>query len=495
MAITLRLAMLPVLPIPVPVCHDEFSYLLGSDTFASGRVTNPAHPMWVHFETFHVNQQPTYCSKYPPAQALFLAAGQAFFGHPWFGVCLSMGLMFAALCWMLLAWVEPVPALLTSVLCLLGWAFTGTWINSYWGGAVAAAGGALLVGAIPRIITAPGAASVLSAAFGVVLLANSRPYEGLLTVIAAGLVFAWRWRSKGIPSASVLVRTALPFLAILLPAFAAMGYYNYRTTKNPVLMPYVVNQRTYTASPFFYVLPPVPAPAYRHEVIRKYWVDWVVPFYLKARADPRVAITKSAKIMWRFYFLTPILPALLIGLLFGARRDVGAALAIAAGPVLGLLPAESALPHYLAPAFGAFVLIVGLGMQALWRWQYKNVRAGAVLSVAVLWISLGFCAHQIVVEMFLMKHTDAPIATKPLLTEQLQKQPGMHLVIVRYGANHKIDHEWVYNRADIDASRIVWAQDMGAAKNQELLDYYRDRKFWLLQPDIDPLAIVPYTEP
>jgi hypothetical protein len=484
--------MLPILPIPVPVCHDEFSYMLGSDTFASGRVTNPTHPMWVHFETFHVNQQPTYCSKYPPAQALFLAVGQAFFGHPWFGVCLSMGFMFAALCWMLLGWVEPVPALLTSLLCLLGWGFTGQWINSYWGGAVAAAGGALLLGAIPRVIASPGASTVLPAAIGVALLANSRPYEGLLTVLTAGLVLAWWWHRMGGPLASVLRRSALPFLAVMLPAFAAMGYYNYRTTKNPILMPYVVNQRTYTASPFFYVLPPVPTPVYRHEVIRKYWVDWVVPYYLRARAQPRVAIGESAKIMWRFYFLTPILPALLIGLLFGRRRDVGAALMIAAGPILGLMLAETALPHYLAPALGAFVMIAGLGMQTLWRWQFKGVHAGAVLSIAILWVSLGFCAHQVIVEMFLMKHTDAPIATKPLLIERLQKQAGPQLVIVRYGAKHGVDQEWVYNRADIDASKIVWAQDMGTAKNQELVDYYRGRKIWLLQPDIDPLAIVPY---
>src|SRR5947208_6122448 len=95
-AIVIRLSLLWIAPAPVPHTHDEFSYLLAADTFAHGRLANPPHPMWEFFESVHVFHQPTYASKYPPAQGLLLAFGQVAFGRPVVGAWLALGVACAA---------------------------------------------------------------------------------------------------------------------------------------------------------------------------------------------------------------------------------------------------------------------------------------------------------------------------------------------------------------------------------------------------------------
>src|SRR5947207_11965027 len=114
--LALRALLLPWFPAPQPRVQDEFSHLLLADTFAHGRLTNPVHPMWVHFESMHILVRPVYASVFPMGHGIAMAAGTLLSGHPWTGVWIGIALMCASVSWMLYGWLPPRWALLSSVI-------------------------------------------------------------------------------------------------------------------------------------------------------------------------------------------------------------------------------------------------------------------------------------------------------------------------------------------------------------------------------------------
>src|SRR5262249_18785074 len=248
----LRAVLLPWIPVPVPAMHDEFSYLLAADTFTHGRLTNPPHPMWAHFETFHEIFQPTYASMYPPMQGLLLAFGQVL-GHPFTGVLLSVAIMCAAICWMLQGWLPPTWALLGALLPSTNFAVFSYWNNSYWGGAAAAIGGALVLGALPRVAKRGRALDVVLLGLGLAILANSRPYEGFVLGVVAGAGLIW-WIARDTRTRQLVLslRVVVPLAMVLAASSAATCYYFWRVTGSPLRMPLLVNRQTYAIAPYFF---------------------------------------------------------------------------------------------------------------------------------------------------------------------------------------------------------------------------------------------------
>jgi hypothetical protein len=81
------------------------------------------------------------------------------------------------------------------------------------------------------------------------------------------------------------------------------------------------------------------------------------------------------------------------------------------------------------------------------------------------------------------------------IEHQLQQLPGDQLALVRYTSTHNPQDEWVYNSADIEHSKVIWAREMDRESDRELLEYFKDRKVWLVQPDKYPDAVTPYPLP
>ena len=367
LAVAARLAVLPLLPIPSPAIHDEFSYLLMADTFAHGRLANPTHPMWAHFETFHVNHVPAYVSKYYPAQGIILALGQVAFGHPFWGVLLSSALMCAAICWMLQGWMPPSWALLGGLLAVVRLGTFSYWANSYRGGAVAALGGALLLGALPRIKQKPRVRDALWMSVGVALLFNSRPYEGLfLTAPVAIALLIWLLTRGEQRIQEKVLQVILPLGLVGAVTLAAMTFYFWRTTGQPLQPPYLVYERTYSSVPIFPWVPLKPASSYSSLELRNFY-DGQRDVFNFAVQRPLLNILYRIFVFWLFY-LGPMLtvPALMLLFALPSRvktsdlsAAVGFLLLTASVSFVGMALPFVFLPHYAAPVTAlvyAFVL-------------------------------------------------------------------------------------------------------------------------------------------
>ena len=487
--------------VPIPQVHDEFSYLLGADTFAQGRLSNPTHPLWVHFESFHIIHQPTYASKYPPAQALSLALGQVIGGHPVVGVWISTAFALAALCWMLWAWVPPRWALLGSMLALVHPGILIQWGQSYWGGTVAMAGGAIVFGALRRVLSRPHILNALLLGLGIVILANSRPYEGMVASLPVAVVLLGWILGKNRPVLTVtLGRVLLPVALVLCLAAIVMGIYNQRVTGHPLRLAYTAHEETYALAPNFLWQDLRSQPSYRHAVMQEYNTGWSFERYDQQRSLSGWLVGARQKIvnLWRFYYgypegvrLAVIIPFLMLPWVIRSRWSQ-LALLVWGAVMLALFLIPWRAPHYSAPITSLVCVLLLQGMRCLQVWRLRSAPIGRALAQAVLIVTLGSFAVVFLQQM--PRKTAAWAVERARILRQLTVTPERHLVIVRYRPEHSPLKEWVYNEADIDGAKVVWAREMDPTQNRKLLEYFQDRRVWLLTIEADdlPVKLLPY---
>lgn len=513
-ALLLRLAILPLQPIPQPYYTDDFGFLFAAETFADGRVTNPTPAMWTHFETMHVDMHPTYMSMFFPAQGLVLAAGKILFGHPWFGELLAMALMCSAICWMLQAWLPPSWALLGGLLAMLRIGLFSYWIDTYTGGGVIVAfAGALVLGALPRLMRTVRTRDGVLLAAGLLMLANSRPYEGMLLSIPVAIALGlWLLREKKRPTRGELLRVAILPLLLFVAGGAWMGYYNYRNFGSALTLPYTVNRATYAVAPHFIWESPNPVPAYRYKAMHDYYMKVELPEYEKLHSASGFVPQTILKGLRAFLFYAQfalIPPLIMLRRVFLDRRIRFLVLCMI--PLtIGVIAEAGIRPYYFAPFTAAFYAIGLQAMRHLKQWRPSGQPTGEIMQRMLVSI----CVIMAALDLFSARArlgmpssagagwaceclgTPQPGSERARIQTTLERLPGKQLVLVRYAADHDASEEWVYNSPEIDSSKVIWAREMEGNENQEqndeLIRYYGDRRVWLVEPDAIPAKVGPY---
>jgi hypothetical protein len=492
-----RAIVMPWLGIPQPHINDEYSYLLMGDTFSHFRLTNPTPAAWRHFETFHVNLTPTYHSKYPVSQGVALAIGEVVFHQPWVGIYLSTAILCGAICWTLQVFVSPGWALVGGLLAVFRLALFSYWMNSYWGGSLAALGGTLALGSVMRLFDdgrPQQSRKLLAVIFGfsLLLLGTSRPYEGLAFSLPLLAYFAYKLIAALSRREQILQSVFVPVLVIGVAGLFMIGYYNRRTTGDPLLMPYVLNERTYAELPLFFGQHFTPPASSRDPVFTKYYVVEAKEHQYNP-GNSASELFGLQVLRWGndwFFYIGPALsfPVLLGLLLTIKRRDLRVVLAASITTAAAVASCIFSQAHYFAPATITIYVFAVAGLDYLWQQRGKGERAFAVavcltVVVASLTRNTGSAAINATYEF---------PNTRQAVEQQLEDKPGKQLVLVSYDMErHYPGDELVHNGAEFSAEKILWARSKGADHDSDLCRAYPDRTFWNLTTNDESFSLTP----
>lgn len=488
--VVLRLALLPVLPVPVPIVTDEFSHLLLADTLLHGRTANPTHPFWQHFESLHIIQQPHYVSNYFPGQAIPLALGRLLLGSAWAGVLFECALFLVALFWALRGWMPSRWAVFGVLLAALRFGIGSYWVNAYHGGFLPAFGGALIAGAFARLRKQVTFWPSLLFAMGLAILASTRPYEGFAFAVPFIGILLWDARR----SAWSLTKIALPTAALVgLTLFALTNYFK-SITGSPFVTAYQVSNATY-GWPMSFPWTPV-KPIQHHHIELKRYYDYEVSEHGKVDGPLDFVEFLSFRLQeyWRF-FIGPFLTIPLIMLRHALRRRpmlwIGASGAIAA-----VLLEGASSPHYIAPATVMLVAIIVECCRYLNASRLKIVPLLPLAMVLMLGLRLGAQSAGLPYTQKLNYQSWCCRVrgnqNKDRIARELMNTPGEHLVLVKSKTDENNLFQWIYNLADIDSQRIVWARDLGVEENARLVRYYANRTVWIVDPNVEPATYTRY---
>jgi hypothetical protein len=355
-----------------------------------------------------------------------------------------------------------------------------------------------------RLRKSPRVRDSLLMGLGIAILASSRPYEGLLLCIPASVALLFWWlKEKKTEFFLVMRRTVFPLVLCVGVTAIAMGYYNWRVTGHPLRLPYQLNEMTYEVAPLFIFQSPRPQPLYNHDALREFYLLSDLPQYQQTQSVRGLLLSwyQRTEKVWLLLLGPALTLPLLVALLIRARElkwkrlDWRGRFLVwtSAVSIAGLAIEVYGQAHYAAPMTCVLMAIVLLAMRRMRRWEWHGKPAGLFLSRAipltcVLMLALRAAAGPLHIDTGptwppTWYNSDSRKLPRDGIEKGLEKVPGKSLVLVSYKAQGNSDtpHEWIYNAADIDSAKIVWAWDMGAAKNQELIDYFNDRQVWKIE--------------
>ena len=480
---------------PLPRVPDDSSHLLLADTLLHGRLANPPHPFGRHLQGMLTLDRPTYASPYPPGNGVALAFGSLVFGLPIAGIWIFSAAAAAAVVWATRAWMSRSWSVIAGLIVAIHPTVTN-WNTVYNGGSVPLLGGALLLGATGRLIRSPTARIACVAALGIIVLANSRLYEGMLFAIAmVPLVLIANHRA--VPA---ILRVSAPAIAILAIGAISIAVFNDAVTGNPFEVPHARFDRLYNPHPNFLWQKEKPDAVFLTEEARLVSAPYL-PHHLRLREPGGVRRLLWDKVVLMAYTITaPEVEGTVLGtgrlLLFlpplfalGVLRRRYALALLAALIVFLFAPLTTTWwlqRHYVAPA-GALVAVLYL-LLARRSLAAARGRAGWILIVALLVV---FSASTAVVvgmshQPEIARQREQWERDRREIARRLERMGGQHLILVAPSIPGI-----VYNGADLEGSPVLWARQIDATSDAALLHHYARRKAWLLVASNGRLAVRP----
>lgn len=488
--ITIRLATLPWTPVPYPKIHDEFVHLLVADTLLEGRLANPQHPVRDHLDTIYVLHQPTYSAIYPIGQGLILAVGHLLTGHYWGGVLLAVALMCGSLAWVLFGLLPSPWAFIGG---LIGSTFFGVgtyWTESYYGGAFLAFAGTISFGAYLRLLPRFNLGHAFLLTIGLTLCFLIRPYESSWYALFLLTYTCIRFLRKR-DTIRETIHILATFVVAALITLSLTVIHNISVTGHWHTLPYNLSQRQLGVPPgmLFQTIPPPTTFPTKH--LRDVH-EWQVSERQKTIQNPWVTILNRTYRFWHHYMRIWLVIPLFVGLFACNGPLTRFAIASLISVILSNTLYFFFFPHYIAMCVVSIVLIATFGI----RWAFRHLDRPAVLVPALgLFVLTGTLLSGLrpllMPVLFGQPSMYYPMSRREHVENTLNSTPGKHVVLVSYGLSHNFHDEWVYNRANIDTSHIVWANYRGDQGFRELLRYFPDRKFWLCEVNNQIANLIP----